>query len=213
MTRWRPLESNQNCCAISEDWCCSARCACCRRVRLRPQGVDLEANRSTEIDAQFRSATSSGVLFDNEPQAVRVPSFDAKSPFGKDKTNTQLTAELSPADRRNRQRFVHALAVSDPDVIFDGGPMLAMGQEDSLFDLVATYRRLPAGKFTTVTDVPAPIAIRTLTTTNSTYVYLMNDSQWPVTLQANVNLPAGTQDGGVERASTAVRHCRETNGR
>ena len=158
-----------------------------------PQGVDLETNRSADIDAQFHGAASTGVLFTNEPQLARIGSFDAKSPFGKDKTSTRLTAELSPADRRNRQRFVHALAVSDPDVMFDGGPMLTMGQEDSLFDLVATYRRLPAGKFTTVADVPAPVAIRSLPTSNSTYVYLVNDSQWPVTLQTNVNLAPGTR--------------------
>jgi hypothetical protein len=158
-----------------------------------PQGVDLETNRSADIDAQFRSAASRGVLFANEPQSARIGSFDTKSPFGRDKTSTRLTAELSPADRRNRQRFVHAMAVSDPDVMFDGGSMLTMGQEDSLLDLVATYRRLPAGKFATVADVSAPVVIRTLPTPNSTYVYLVNDSQWPLTLQTGVNLPAGTR--------------------
>lgn len=156
-------------------------------------GTDQELNRSADLDAQFRSATSTGLLFVNEPQTARLQSFDAKSPFGKDKTFTQLVAELSPSDRRNRQRFVHALAVSDPDTIFDGGWLLPMGQEDALSDLVATYRRLPAGKFATVPQPSEPVTIRTLSTQDRTYVYFVNDSQWPVTVQVNVDLPPGSR--------------------
>src|SRR5262249_19553262 len=104
-----------------------------------------------------------------------------------------LVAELSPADRRNRQRFIHALAAADPDTIFDGGWLLPMGQEDALADLVATYRRLPAGKFTWLTKPSETVTIRTLSTQNSTYVYFVNDSQWPVSVQVDLDLPPGSR--------------------
>jgi len=157
------------------------------------QGIDLELNHASEFDEQFHKMATSGALFANNPQAVRLPSFEAKSPFGKDKACVaEINAEFAPSERRNRQRFVHSLATSDPDFIFDGGWLLPLGQEDSLIDLIAAYRRLPVGKFDTHTQATTPpVTIRTLTRDNSTYVYLVNDSEWPLTEQLTVDVPPG----------------------
>jgi hypothetical protein len=159
---------------------------------LAGQGTDLELNRASQLDEQFHRLAHSGTIFLNNPQPVRLPSFEAKSPFGKDKPCVEeIHAEFSPADRRNRQRFVHSLATSDPEFIFDGGWLLPMGQEDSLTDLVAAYRRLPAGKFETHAEETPPVTIRTLTRDNTTYVYLVNDSEWPLTVQLGMEVPPG----------------------
>ncbi|HTQ38671.1 MAG TPA: hypothetical protein VMJ32_06570 [Pirellulales bacterium] len=159
---------------------------------LATQGVDLELNRTNDLDEQFRGMTTSGALFLHKPQQARLSSFDAKSPFGKDKTCAEdLYAELSPADRRNRQRFVHALATSDVDFIFDGGWLMPLGQEDSLTDLFAAFRRLPVGKFETFTQSSQPVTIRTLARDNSTYAYVLNDSEWPVTVRLGLDIPPG----------------------
>src|SRR5262249_31586617 len=82
-----------------------------------------------------------------------------------------------PSERRNRQRFVHSLATSDPEFMFDGGSLLLLGQEDSLIDLIAAYRRLPGGKFESLSPATPPVTIRTIVRDNSTYVYLVNDSE------------------------------------
>ncbi len=99
-----------------------------------------------------------------------------------------MVSQLLPSDRRNRQRFVHALATLDPEAMFDGGWLLPLGQEDSLTDLVAAYRRLPAAKFETYTETTSPITIRTLSNFNSTYAYLVNDSDWPVTAKLQLDV-------------------------
>ena len=159
---------------------------------IAAQGLDLELNRAADLDEQFHGSETAGAVFINNPQGVRLPSFDAKSPFGKDKVcNLELNAEIVPLERRNRQRFVHTLAATDADFLFDGGWLLPMGQEDSLFDLIGAYRRLPTGKFKLHGESTPPVTIRTLSRDNSTYVYLVNDSEWPVNAQLVLDIPPG----------------------
>ena len=95
--------------------------------------------------------------------------------------------------REPGERFVHALATLDAEAIFDGGWMLPLGQEESLTDLVAAYRRLPAGKFDQHPDSVLPITIRSQVVGNTNYTYFVNDSAWPMTLQVDVVAPAGTR--------------------
>jgi hypothetical protein len=68
-----------------------------------------------------------------------------------------------------------------------------MGQEDSLTDLIAAYRRLPAGSYELHAPATPPVTIRTLATRNNTYAYLVNDSAWPVTAELQLNLPPGSR--------------------
>jgi len=150
-------------------------------------------NRTADFDAEFRGAASDGAIFVHEPLKKRLESFEAKSPFGKEKTLTELVAELVPSGGRNRERFVHALAVSDREMLFDGGWLLPMGQEDSLLDLVSAYRRLPAGNYELHTPATPPVTIRTLATRNNAYLYMVNDSAWPVTAELQLNLPPGSR--------------------
>ncbi len=63
---------------------------------IAEQGVDVELNQSLELDraAQARSAAA---LFFHEPQQMRLPSFDAKSPFKG--AQTLLVGQPSPSAR------------------------------------------------------------------------------------------------------------------
>jgi hypothetical protein len=97
---------------------------------------------------------------------------------------------MSPAGERNRRRFVHSLATLDAQSMFDGGWLLALGQEDALRDVLGVYRELPAGQFETVAGEFQP-TIRTLTRDNQTYVYAVNDSPWDVSVTMNVDMPPG----------------------
>jgi hypothetical protein len=157
---------------------------------LAVQGSEMELNRNSGLDARLRAFNSSGALLFHEPRKMRLPSFDSRNPFGKDKSRMSLISQMSPSNRANRQGFIHALATTDAEALFDGGWMVPLGQEDSLSDLVATYRRLPAAKFKTAAEV-RPVTVRTLPATNCTYAYIVNDSAWPTTVKLQLDMPPG----------------------
>ncbi len=157
---------------------------------LPAQGTALEINLLPEVDRLFAGGTLPGSLFFHEPQEARLPSFDAKSPFGAANTYTWLVSEMSPSGPRNRRRFVHSLAMLDSQQMFDGGWLLMLGQEDSLKDIISVYRQLPGEPFETVSGEFQPITIRTLVRDRQTYVYLINDSPWEASISMRVDLPA-----------------------
>ena len=167
-----------------------------RQQRLSPPGslaaqaIDLETNRSTEWDAAVRDEPTTGSLFFHEPQRTRLASFDAKSPFGKDKTYTWLVSQFSPSEDQNRRRFIHSLATLDSQAMFDGGWLLPLGQEGAIGDLVGAYRRLPAARFETLPGTIQPLTVRTLHTDRFTYAYLVNDSPWHVRATTQMAGPA-----------------------
>jgi hypothetical protein len=161
--------------------------------RLAAQGVDIEVNRAASLDAVLSKQSATGAVFYHEPQRTRLASFDAKNPFGKNQPPAALASQFSPAGRLNRQRFVHALATLDCNCVFDGGTMLPLGEEEWLSDFVTAFRHLPAGKFQTLPSSLAPVTVRTLAAADSTYAYLVNDSEWPATVELNLSLPAGVR--------------------
>lgn len=153
------------------------------------QAMETEIYLSAEMDRLFAGSTPPASLFYIEPQKARLASFDVNSPFGAAKTYTWLVSEMSPSHERNRRRFVHSLATSDAAEMFDGGWMLALGQEASLKDLLSVYRQLPAERFETVAGEFQPVTIRTLAHGGQTWVYLVNDSPWPVSVAMQVEAP------------------------
>jgi hypothetical protein len=167
-----------------------------RTQHLRPtagplpaQAVDLEINMAPEMDKLFAGARQPGSLFYHEPQKARLASFDAKSPFGAANTYTWLVSQMSPSGQRNRRRFAHSLATLDAQVMFDGGWLLSLGQEDALRDMVSVYRSLPSEHFETLPGEFQPVTIRTLARKGQTYIYLVNDSPWDATVSMNLELP------------------------
>jgi hypothetical protein len=156
---------------------------------LAAQAIDIEMNRSPEWDRLISDGPSPGSLQYHGPQRLRLASFEAKSPLGKDKTFALLMSQFSPSQELNRQRFVHSLATLDSQSLFDGGWLLPLGQEDSLSHLVAAYRRLPAGKFDTLPNCPQPLTVRTAQTAAGTIAYLVNDSAWDIKVQMQIDAP------------------------
>jgi Glycosyl hydrolase-like 10 len=157
---------------------------------LTAQAVDLELNLDPDIDRLCTSEVSAS-LFYHEPKKVRLASFDAKNPFGPGNSYTWLATQFSPSGVQNRERFVHSLAVLDSQAMFDGGWMLPLGQEDSIADLVSIYRELPSTRFETLPGEFQPVVIRHLVQEGQTFVYIVNDSPWPVTLKLRIEAPAG----------------------
>jgi len=169
-------------------------------VLLRPQSlgppapgsldraIDVEFNESPDIDRHFRGMAHPGVLAFHRPAPARLPSFDARSPYRN--SYTWLLAQMSPAAERNRRRIVHALATVDAQTVVDGGAMLPLGQEDALADIVAVYRNLPAGPFTTVELDTQPVIVRALERDGGTFMYLVNDSPWTTKVDLRLAAPA-----------------------
>lgn len=156
---------------------------------LAASAVNLEFNAAPEWDTQFVDADEPAWLFYHPPLETRLASFEPKSPFRK--TNMRLVTEASPAGSRNRQRFAHALAKHDTQLMADGGWLLPLGQEDELRDLVASFRGLPAARFETLAPATPPVTIRTYADGQRSYLYLVNDSPWKATVTLAVQAPDG----------------------
>jgi hypothetical protein len=171
--------------------------------------ADVEINGSSELDAAAQRSTMAGALFFHPPQEARLESFDAKGPFKK--SYTWLVAQPSPSQAMNRQRFVHALATLDANMMFDGGWLLPLGQEAALAGLIAAYRQLPAERLAVVAD-SQPVVLRSATVGGRTCFYAVNDSPWKVSARVNVTLPAGCTFEPLDATRTQLQLAREPRG-
>ncbi|MCE5268484.1 MAG: hypothetical protein LLG00_11425 [Planctomycetaceae bacterium] len=173
-------------------------------VLLRPERVAPEADRESraadleiaqmpDVDRCFQTASSPGSFFFHEPRHVRIESFDRKCPFKSG--GASFVSQPGPAGPNNRRRFVHSLASLDAQLIVDGGCVLPLGQEDSIADLVAAYRALPAVRFETIGNATSsgsqPVIFRFAVLNGRAYLYAVNDAPLPVT--ARVHVDAGPE--------------------
>ena len=167
-------------------------------VSLPAQAADVEWRTAPEVERFFADNSITGQLFYHEPLPLRLPAFDAVSPFGPENTETWIIAQLSPWSYYSRQRIVHSLATADANVLMDGGWMIPLGQEDELRNVLELYRRLPVGKFRKVELTRAdgsmqPVTVRTLSRGDQTFIYMVNDSPWPVSISLELKVPPGTR--------------------
>jgi hypothetical protein len=171
---------------------------------LNEQAVDLHLATSNEADAYFsgdevrqRLSPETGSLFFHERIMRRLPSFDAVSPFGPERTAVQLLAHVPPAGLYNRKRFAQSLALMDSQTLIDGGWLLPLGQEDVLLPLIETYRLLPRGRFQLVTprseSRTQPIVVRQRNDSGETWFYLVNDSPWQASVSLEIHCAEGAE--------------------
>jgi hypothetical protein len=162
-------------------------------TRLPVQAADLEISQMPEADSFFHALPQPGSLLYHPPQEIHLPSFDQKSPFRP--SFAWLVTEPVFAGPQNRQRFVHSVATMDSQMLIDGGWLLPLGQEDSIRDVAAAFRRLPPVRFTDVIEdhaTPAqPVTFRYATFNGRTYAYAINDAPFPTTAQIQVEGPTG----------------------
>lgn len=155
-----------------------------------------EFNESPETTEAFADPRASGAYLLHDPTLLRLESFDQLSPFGRENTLMSLAAQVTPAGTANRRRFGQALAQLDAQVIFEGGWMVPLGQEESIRDFLRVYRQLPAAAFREVTREPTrwqPLRVRSLRSEHATCLYLVNDSPWVVGGIVRLTLPLGAQ--------------------
>ena len=159
---------------------------------LAAQAADLEISQLPDAERYFQNLGVPGSLFFHAPREVRIPSFDQKSPISP--SYAALVMQPSPSGAQNRRRFVHDLAALDTQAVFDGGWLLPLGQEDSIRDLVTTFRSLPAVPFRQIGDPQSasqPVTFRACNYANGTYLYAVNDAPFRVTARVNVQARSG----------------------
>jgi hypothetical protein len=156
-------------------------------VSIAAQGVNLESEVSLELDNCFLGGRHLAAEWHQENLDTALPTFDAASPFGAERTRTWLSSQIVPAGAANRRRLIQSLATLDAQIIMDSGWTLTMGNEESLANLLEVFRKLPAERFSSATaQVPArgqPVIVRFLNRANRSYVYAVNDSPWPLTAE------------------------------
>ncbi len=182
---------------------------------LAHRAIDLEIQQMPDVDRYFQTLALPGSLFFHQPQEVRIPSFDEKCPFKP--CYAWLASHPVPSGSQNRRRFVHSLATLDSQVMFDGGWLLAMGQEEAMRDLVAVYRQLPPVRLEPVADQagPAagqPVTIRCGTWGERTYAYAVNDAPFAAAVQVRVDGPAGFRIEALPGSKAAGRLRRDADG-
>ena len=146
---------------------------------LGTQGVNLEV-AGRDASRSFATGALSVSQFHHETQELRLESFDRHGPFGGG-SYTLLWSHLGHGGAAARRQFARSLARHDDQVIFAGGRGLVMGQEDALRSYFEVFRSLPSVPFQTLPFAAAtPVTVRLATFANQSYVYLVNDSPWPV---------------------------------
>jgi hypothetical protein len=179
-------------------------------ISLDAQADALELNQSVDLDEEFQQAPTPASLFFHPPQEARLESFDKKGPFKN--SYTWLVSQPSPSQAANRQRFAHALATLDSQVLFDGGWLLPLGQEAALASLRTAYRGLPAQVLPRLAEESQPVVMRAGTVAGRTCFYAVNDSPWSVTATVDVALPPGCQFQPLDESRTNCQLVRGARG-
>jgi hypothetical protein len=178
-------------------------------ILARPYGLEIsqqagldpsrsEINHSEALSSELREFRTATALTVAEPLPLRLEAFDKVSPFGPATTRMYLFSHLTPVGSSARRRFAGSLADSDAQWILDGGQMLLLGQEDATRNLLTTLQALPAQTFADVhpsTDESdtRPLVLRRWSDANSTWLYLVNKSPWPMTAEVDFAARNGLQ--------------------
>lgn len=163
-------------------------------ISAAAEAADVDLLWRDQLDQRFAVPTAGG-LFQHQPLTNRLVSFEAVSPFGPENTHLWQAAPVSPEGAANRARFAAALAAGDVQSLFDGGSLLALGQEAALQPLIEVYRHLPAQPFQTIAAKGSaaegsPIVVRSLALGGRTYVYAVNNSPWTTGVQIELAAPS-----------------------
>lgn len=156
-------------------------------VPLADRAVDLELNDAfATLTRRTADNPASAAMFFHRPRRQRLASFDAKSPF---KSYTLLVTESSADNEAARKPYSTALSDQLPSVIFDGGELLPMGQEDATRHVLQIFEKLP-----THAQVKAhrkqPITLRTFVEPEQATYVVVNECPWTADVEVVLNVPS-----------------------
>ena len=174
------------------------------RARIGRQTNDLASFHSF-----FQSAKrETGTLFHQDGTWAHFAQLQKLSPFDNQVGRLIRRQQLTPAGTFSRQPMARALHRLDSALLVDASDSLSKGPSNNTDNFSRVFSMLPREKFlevplrtdhstdsattgNSVARASCPIAVRSLKTADSTYLYCVNDSPWPT--QVNIHFGAGTE--------------------
>ncbi len=105
----------------------------------------------------------------------------------------RLAVHTCSSSRDKRRRFVRALAASDAQMMFDGGWLMPLAEEEETADLRQILRALPRIPFYRFESDDLPAIVRVARRDKKTYLYVANEFAEPVQITVQLTCPPGTK--------------------
>ena len=149
--------------------------------------IDQHAGDAGSLAALFAADRGSGALFYHSPAYLRLPTFDAQSPFGTDKTSLTLSLTPMAAGAEARRRLVSTVASSDPVHLIEGSGVWLIADDPVRRRLLKTLAALPVSAQEVRMHPGQPVSLRTYRDQQATTACFMNESPWPVRAEVTID--------------------------
>jgi hypothetical protein len=150
----------------------------------------LKLNSSREIDDLMSQLPARGSLCIHSPEMLNLV-----SPSNADKSNDSLAEPLAvsvtPPGRLNTRRYAQSLAASDCVAIFEGGPIVPLGNEQVQREFARVFRSLPTNEFRSL-ETLQPVVVRSCRESQDSLIYLVNDASYAVETNLSFNCAANS---------------------
>ncbi|QDT73930.1 hypothetical protein [Lacipirellula limnantheis] len=144
--------------------------------------ADVRINQSSELDQLFASRFSSGEALYDVPLRLRLPSFDAQSPFGAEQTRLSLAAPSTPTGDEALRGLAAALTSRDFAMVAAGSETCPLLDNRAHAEALRVFQQIPAAAGDVRTERRQPITMRIYREAESTTICLINESPWAVTM-------------------------------
>ncbi len=161
---------------------------------LASNRIEIHLNNNRQMDEFFSQADSAGDLHINRISWAHFSQLQEMEPFRNQGGPLMRLQPFSPSDHWARQKFLNSLRANDCQILVEGGPHLSTSQNESLEELIRTFRQLPAVRFSEVplnspmngsNQTVFPVVVRQQNAADHTWFYAVNASPWPVRLKLN----------------------------
>jgi hypothetical protein len=149
-------------------------------------GVERSGDRSTAPVGDRSTAPVLGVSQTKTSARRRTPDAELQT------SDIWVAVHASPCDRENRRRFVRAFASGDAEMMFDGGWMVPLAQDDETRELRQIVRAIPRIPFYKVECDDQPAIVRVARREKKTYIYAANEFAEPIQISIQLTCPAAT---------------------
>jgi hypothetical protein len=168
---------------------------------LEARAIDWQINNSPDFDLP-----QLGELFYHGTQRLRLPSFDAQSPFGAAQTYLSMGMINYPSGAAALRPLASAWATHDFFAMVEGAEVLPLVQDDDVARVRRLFQELPGPDAEVRVERRQPITSRVYRMAGATTLCLINESAWPVEVELPIELnePATWRALGTEsKASMA----------
>lgn len=159
---------------------------------LRQRATALQTNNAVEFDQAVADRPRSGELFFHNAERLRLASFDAQSPYGKDTTYLLLSSPCVPLGDVARRPLAAALARRDFTLLAEGAELLPLALEGDAAAGRSVFRELPGAGAEVRTERHEPVTLRIYREADATTLCLINESPWPAKCELPLEADAAT---------------------